>query len=250
MTMKTLKILLFYFIFLGLSHTVEAQFLKKMISSLGNQIDPSELPSSYTFDYRYTLKMVHKKGDIKISYYLKKGADYFGSLTELDNVKAMEGMLMVHDNSLNAMTIFMERAGRKTAQVVANPDEMRTEENDMSDFTMKKLPSKEILGHTCEGYEMENDDFKITSYVLTDSPVSFKADEAMQNQQNMPKGFDPEWLKKAENSLMMEMHFTHKKKKKFSGSMVCVALEKESKTIYVSEYEFPQTEMLKKLNNN
>lgn len=248
--MKSLRIIMMCLIILGIGHSVEAQFLKKMMSSLGNQVDPSELPSTYTFNYRYTVKMIHKKGDFKINYYLKKDADYFGSLTELDNVKAMEGMFMVHDNELNAMTIFMERGDNKTAQVVSSPSEMESEtDQSIGDYTITQLPDKQILGYQCKGFKMESEEFDITMYILADAPVSFN-NVGQANAQAMPKGFDASWLKKAENSLMMEMHFEHKKKKKLKASMVCVGLEKESKVINVTEYEFPQTEMLKRLNNN
>lgn len=200
--------------------------------------------------------MEHKKGDFKFHYYLKKDADYFGSLAEMENVKIMNGMLMVHDNALNTMTVFMDNDNGKTAQVVANPNVSEQPEQDMSEFTMKKLPSKTILGFECEGYQMESEDFKITSYVLMDAPVSFNnAGIAMQNQQNMPRGFDPDWLNNSGDALVMEMHFDHKKKKRLKGSMVCTALEKEPLTINVREYEFPQEEMMNRLklqlgNNN
>ena len=45
-------------------------------------------------------------------------------------------------------------------------------------------------------------------------------------------------MEKAENSIVMEMDMTHKKKKKYNMKMTCVALEKSPKTLVVSDYEF------------
>jgi len=52
------------------------------------------------------------------------------------------------------------------------------------------------------------------------------------------EGFDPKWMEKAENSIVMEMEMIHKKKKKDNTKMTCVALEKAPKTLVVSDYEF------------
>ncbi len=53
-----------------------------------------------------------------------------------------------------------------------------------------------------------------------------------------PEGFDPKWLEKAENSIVMETEMIHKKRTKYNTKMTCVALEKAPKTLVVSDYEF------------
>ena len=77
----------------------------------------------------------------------------------------------------------------------------------------------------------------MTMYVAMDAHVSFNQVYG-NHMKTTPKGFDQKWMKKAENSIMMEMDITNKKKKKYNAKMTCVALEKMPKTVVVSEYEF------------
>ena len=57
------------------------------------------------------------------------------------------------------------------------------------------------------------------------------------NAKQMPKGFNPDWMKKyAENGLMMQMIFVDKKKSKNSMTMDCVGLDKTDFSINASAY--------------
>lgn len=72
----------------------------------GSKVDPSTLPSSYEFDWRYTLQMSHKKGDIKFHYFLSEDGGAFGSKPELgQGGTPMGNMLMVIDPKLSTTTI-------------------------------------------------------------------------------------------------------------------------------------------------
>ncbi|MBT8252811.1 MAG: DUF4412 domain-containing protein [Maribacter sp.] len=210
----------------------------------GGQADPSILPESYDFEWKYTLQMKHKKGTMNMNYYLKPDALYFGSQPELEDQNIMaEGMFMVFDQKLNVLTIFMDSENGKAGHVLQTPDiDVDTTDEDiasMEDYTFKEIDTKTILGYECQGFQMENDEMKITMYVALDSPVSFNQVYGG-NPKSLPKGFDPKWMEKAENSIMMEMDVVNKKKKKFSAKMTCVTLEKSPKTIVISDYEFMQ----------
>ena len=167
---------------------------------------------------------------------------YFGSQPELEDQNIMaEGMFLVFDQELNVLTIFMDSENGKAGHVLQTPD-MADEIDDadiaeMGDYTFKEIDTKTILGYECQGFQMENDELKMTMYVALDSPVSFNQVYGG-NPKSLPKGFDPKWMEKAENSIMMEMDVVNKKKKKFSAKMTCVALEKSPKTIVVADYEF------------
>lgn len=208
----------------------------------GGQADPSILPESYDFEWKYTLQMKHKKGNMNMTYYLKPDAKYFGSQAEMEDQKIMaEGMFMVFDQNLNVLTIFMETENGKAGQVLQTPDmAVDTTDEDiasMEDYTFKEVGTKTILGYECQGFQMENEDMKMTMYVALDAPVSFNQVYGG-SPKSLPKGFDPKWMEKAENSIMMEMDIINKKKKKFSAKMTCVTLEKSPKTIVISDYEF------------
>ena len=214
----------------------------------GPQVDPSILPDRYEFEWKYTMQMKHKKGNMNMTYYLKPGAKYFGSQPELENDVMANGMFMVMDQGLNIMAIFMDSENGKSGHVLKNPTEsledMADEGNEnMDDYSFKEIGTKTILGYECQGFQMENEELKMTMYVAMDAPVSFNQVYGGMQPKALPKGFDPKWLDKAENSIMMEMDMVNKKKKKFSAKMTCVALEKSPKTLVVSEYEFMNLNM-------
>lgn len=207
-------------------------------------MDPAILPTTYDFEWKYTLKMQSKQGSFNIIYYLKPDAKYFGSRAVLPK-KAMAGnMLMIQDMGLDVMTIFMEANGMKSGHIVStsvdekfDPDAVEAEMMDAEEFSFKEIGSKEVLGYQCQGFLMENKEMKMTMYVAMDAPVSFNQVYGGQPKK-MPKGFDPKWLEKADSSIVMEMNMVHKKKKKFSAKMSCIGLDNEPMSINVSDYEF------------
>ncbi len=205
-------------------------------------MDPSILPESYDFEWKYKLQLKSKQGAFDMTYYLKPGASYFGSKPEFKEKMIMNGMFMVIDESIKAMTIFMSTDGKKSGHIVPSQTEetveLAEEDQLMKDMNYKELGTKEILGYQCQGFQIENKEIKMIMYVTFDAPVSFNQVYGGTNSKALPKGFDPKWLKGADNSLMMEMTFVNKKKKKFNTTMTCVELANEPKTIVVADYEF------------
>jgi len=226
---------------------MKLQHIKKIVISLtffifflngySQKASKVELPSSYDFDYIYKLKMTHKKKDIVLDYYLKEGGKYFGFDTaEMSKSSKDTKMFMVMDNNLNVTAMFMEMMGKKVVQKTKLKASDFKGDSDTSDYTFTKIDSKTIMGYECEGYVSENDKEKITFYITDDVPVSFNQVFGA-NAKKMPKGFNPEWVKKyAENGLMMEMIYTDKKKAKNSMTMQCISLEKTDFSIDASKY--------------
>ncbi len=216
-----------------------------------SKIDPAILQNTYEYNWKYTLQMQHKKGNMNMSYYLRDGATDFGNKLEMDDTtQAMDGMFMIMDQAAGVTAILMERNGKKFGQVMGSPlDDIidlqeQEEENQIDDYEFKEIGTKEILGYKCQGFQMENEDVLMTMYLAFDTPVSFNQIYAGQNSQRLPKGFDPKWLDKiGDNSLMMELNMVNKNKAKQNVKMTCVALEEESIYINMSEYEFPQLQM-------
>jgi len=211
---------------------------------MGNSnMDPSVLPESYNYEWRYTMQTEHKKGNMKMHYYLKEGGTDFASRMEMQQQTMMGGMLMVMDQDLGTTTILMNSNGKKHGQIISSPEidlEDVSIENSMDGYEFNEIGTKQILGYTCQGFQMENEDSKMTMYVAFDTPVSLNQVYGS-DPKRLPKGFDPKWLDKiGENSLMMEMDFQNKKKPKQSAKMRCVALEREPMSIQIADYEFPQ----------
>ena len=195
-----------------------------------------QLPTTYDFDYTYKLKMTHKKGDMELTYFLKEGAQYFGFDTG-DMTKGSDTkMFMVMDGSIGVTAMFMEMMGKKVVQKTKLKGSDFDTNSENSDYTFTKIESKTIMGFECEGFVSENDENKITFYITDDVPVSFNQVFGA-NVKQMPKGFNPDWMKKyAENGLMMQMIFVDKKKSKNSMTMDCIGLDKTDFSINASAY--------------
>ncbi|WP_299333509.1 DUF4412 domain-containing protein [uncultured Psychroserpens sp.] len=196
-----------------------------------------QLPSNYEFNYIYKLKMTHKKGDMTFDYYLKEGAKYFGfDSAEMSKANPDAKVFMVMDNDLGITAMFMEMMGKKVVQKTKLKGSDFKDDTDNSKYNFSKIDSKTILGYACEGFVSENDEVKITFYITDEVPVSFNQVWGV-NKKNIPKGFNPAWMKKYEdNGLMMEMIFVDKKKSKNNMTMQCTGLDKTDFSIDTSKY--------------
>ncbi|MFS4417289.1 DUF4412 domain-containing protein [Maribacter sp. 2307ULW6-5] len=207
----------------------------------GGAVDPSVLPASYAYNWRYTLRMEHEEGTMDIHYHLRPNGTDFASRMEMEQQTMMGGMLTVMDQQRGVVAILMEMQGNKAGQVMAMDNgtlDSEAAQNEMGDMEFKEIGTKKILGHTCHGYRIENDDMTMTMYVAFDTPVSMNKVTA-QELKRMPKGFNPKWMDKlGKENLMMEMQMVHKRKKKHNATITCVALEEEPMTIAISEYDF------------
>ena len=201
------------------------------------QNNAKELQDVYDFDYTYKVKMTSKKDDIQFDYYLKKDAAYFGFAIPL-MTKEQEGMNMftVMDNNKAVTAMFMEVMGKKVVQKSKIKLSDFDSDTDATDFTIKEIGSKTILGYKCQGFIMENKESEITVYITDEAPISFN--KMWNNGKNkLPKGFNPSWMKKySENGLMMEMHYVDKKKSKNNMTMTCIALDKTDFSIQTTDY--------------
>jgi len=212
---------------------------KMMNSKTGSSVDPSILPDIYDFDWKYTMQMETKDGSFIINYFLKSGVKYFGSKPDMKQSGATGDMYTVMDMDRNINTMFMDMDGQRMAMANSIPMEMDLEdEGSLTDeYTFKEIGSKEIMGYTCQGFTMENSETKMTIYAALEAPVSFSQIFGMKTDKT-PKGFNSKWLDKMENSLVMEVQYINKKKKKNSLKMRCVSLKEEFFSIDKNEYEF------------
>ena len=209
-------------------------------------VDPAVLQKTYSYDWKYTMQIQNKKRNFDVVYYLnKEEPTTFGTSFNVDaDSKIAQNMLMIKDTKDDLTLMLFEQGGRKYGQVMpsilANIPESNEAENDIADsFEYKKIGIKKILGYTCQGFEMESEEAFVTVYIALDAPVSFNQAMAGQETKTLPKNIDPKWLEEiGEDSILMEVDFVHKKKKKLSSKMVCVELKKERKNVNLSQYEF------------
>ena len=206
----------------------------------GEAVDPSILPDHYDFEWKYTMQINTTQGAISMDYYLSPNAEYFGMKPDLSDQEVTGNMVMVMDVERNVTTMFMDMGDTKMAMPTAIPLDIDVEDTDLDEtgeYVFEEIGTKEILGKTCQGFRMENEEMKVVIYSMLDAPVSFNQVFGS-DAQKMPKGFDPKWLEKMENSLVMEMTYTDKAKSVNATKMECVALNKEAFVISKNDYQF------------
>ncbi len=212
----------------------------------GKAVDPSILPDSYDFEWKYTMQINTTQGAISMDYFLTPNAEYFGMIPDFSDQKKVTGnMVMVMDVERNVTTIFMDMGDSKMAMPTEIPLDTNFEDTDLDtagEFVFEEIGTKEILGRTCQGFRMENEEMKVIIYSMLDAPVSFNQIFATDSQK-MPKGFNPKWLEKMENALVMEMTYTDKVKSLNATKMQCVALSEESFVVRKSDYQFMNLNM-------
>ncbi len=211
-------------------------FLFQTASAQFGKSSKVELPDSYDFEYIYKLKMTNKKDDVRLDYFLKKDANYFGFDASAMTKDADNKMFMVLDNELEVSGMFMEMMGKKVVQKSKLKISDFMDEDDNAQMEFKQIESKTIMGYDCEGYVGEDEKSKVTVYITDDVPVSL-ANIWGANPKSMPKNMNQTWMKKyAENGLMMRMEYEDKKKSKNNMTMECVGLEETDFVLNASEY--------------
>ncbi|CDF79001.1 conserved hypothetical protein [Formosa agariphila KMM 3901] len=202
--------------------------------------DPALLPDSYTFEWKYRLLIEGSSSDpMEIIYYLKPDEKYFGMQPQLEEIKKNQDMFMVMDVENNLNAIFMTNKKTKTGMVMKTNntlDNLNTDESLENDYTFTEIEDKVINGKTCKGFRMENKDAVMTMYNDMNAPVSFVSIFGI-NTKNAPKGFNPKWLNKVENSMVMEINYTNKSNNE-STTMRCLELVEQHLEIRKNDYEF------------
>ena len=205
-----------------------------IMNPMGKKVDMSKLPASYNFDYRYALKMNTEEGNIGMDYYLSKTEPYMGVKMNMGEDKDMN-MSMVYDEGNKA--IFTNVNGMAIATEMDLSKAVADEDVDMyNDYTFKELPNRKFLEYDCVGREMENDEYKITTYIAPNMEAGF-GNMFKSEHTNLPpamKKFSDEY----KNGLMMYMEMVDKKnknKKNSNVTMECVAFEPTNMVINVRQ---------------
>ena len=202
------------------------------------KVDTSSLPNSYDFNWEYQTEIVTSKNEtIEMNYLINtETTDYFGMEMSTEQTKGQGNVKMVMDTKNQKTIMFMEGNGQKMAQVTNLP-EAKVDKN-VQNMSYKEIGTKTILGYECFGIQVEDPKYMATMYYTLDAPVTFSSLFGMANMKNAPKGFDPALIQVlAEESLLMEMTATNKKKTKETFTMTAKSLTKKPTTIKKSDYQ-------------
>lgn len=204
----------------------------------GKKVDTSKLPNSYNFNWEYHTEIVTgNKETITLTYLINtETTDYFGMEMATEQSKKQGDIKMVMDSKNQNTVMFMEGNGQKMAQVTNMP-EVKPDKTDQN-IKYTEISTKTILGYECFGIQVEDPQYIATMYYTLDAPITFSSLFGMMHSKGAPKGFDPALIQVlAEESLLMEMTATHKKKAKESFTMAAKSLTKKSTSIKTSDYQ-------------
>jgi len=200
-----------------------------------NRVDYSEIPASYSFSWKYDMKIETKSGVTDLTYLFEEGAAYLGTLLDQKG----NNMIMVFDPSNNLSTMYMDNGD--SMMVMATKISVNAEDiEEMSDYEamqITEIGKKEILGYDCTGYRMENDEYIVTSYLTEDTNLNFANMFQSKGNPKIPKTIDAEWFKKHSDGLMLEMEVIDKNKAKNNMKMYCTSLSKQNVQINKSDYK-------------
>jgi hypothetical protein len=202
-----------------------------------NKADPSVVPDSYIFSWKYVMEIKSDEGKaMNADYFLEPNASYFGF-----NVGQGEGqsifMIMDMGNKITVTGFGSGKEKMASASKIPDYSEMDQKENEKSKFTYKVLPNKTFLGYNCKGIQATNDEYDIVFYYTNETKVSFS--DMFKNQKNskMPDVLAG-YIKPGEKTLMMDMSMKDLKNKGKVTTMKCISLEKKDFVFNKADYQF------------
>ncbi|MEN2490106.1 hypothetical protein AAYQ05_20045 [Flavobacterium sp. B11] len=201
-----------------------------------NKVDPSVVPDSYSFSWKYIMEIKTDEGKVmNANYFLEPNASYFAM--NIDQGKG-QNMMMIMDSKNNITVTGFGDGKSKMATASKMPDysAMAKKEGEKSKYTIKTLPNKTFLGYNCKGIQMTNDEHDIICYYTNEAKVSFGDMFKNQKGWKVPDEF-VNYFKPEERTLLMDMTMKDLKSKKVT-TLKCVSLEKSAFTFNKSDYKF------------
>ncbi|MEZ0184113.1 hypothetical protein B0A75_10700 [Flavobacterium oncorhynchi] len=202
-----------------------------------NKVDPSVVPNSYNFSWKYVMEIKTGEGKaMNADYFLEPNAAYFAM--NIDQGKG-QSMLMIMDSKNNITVTGFGNGKEKMASASKMPDysEMAKKESEKTKFTIKTLPNKTFLGYNCKGIQMTNDEHDIICYYTSEAKVSFGDMFKNQKGWKMPEAFT-NYFKPEDKTLLMDMTMKDLKNKGKVTTMKCVSLEKSAYVFNKADYKF------------
>lgn len=184
--------------------------------NMGEPVANELIPEAYDFTWKYVMGITTDQGEMEMVYRFRENSPYFGM--QMPN---MANMFMVMDQEREISVIYMDGRVHAT-KMSADISEAAVKDHPTDAMSFEKIAGKTILGYECDGYRAESDEHIITMYITDQTGVGFSS--VFQNQKNLPKNFDPTWLK--DNSMLLEMQMEDKKDPGKLITMKCSSIEK------------------------
>jgi len=223
----------------------DPEAFEKMMGSLyGGATIPVD--DEYTFESRLKYKMSSESGkksnSMEYTVLINPDKDYMGTQMgsmESDGKKssAPVNLTTIMDYGNNAMIMIME--DQKMAQImpmnmVIPGDSALIVENNV---TIEKTgKTKEILGYTCEEYQMKSDDADGSIWIAPDVPVMSQALFENMGKSSFAKNTD--WLDTKGMMMEMDMMVNEEDSKKPSHmKMTVISMDEEKNAFSMADYQ-------------
>jgi hypothetical protein len=193
-----------------------------------------QLPDSYRFSYRATLRIENSKGTVEPVFYLQPGAPYYAR-KQINNDHGLTEFLVL-DNQINMVVLFAEweekkrrihnhmNLGTKAALVGAYRDAPKKE-------PLKTLEDKTLLGYFCQGYQIVTEAGTTRFWITDQAPASMFS--ALFAQLAEVGGSVPI----SQDSMIMEVNFTSATAPEKNYQMVCTGLAPQALVLNKADYE-------------
>ena len=211
---------------------------QKIMSMFGGGLEG--IPETYDFTYLMEMTIESNKDKMKMPYYLKPDADYFGNSMEEN-----PGSFIVYDLKNKAMVTFMDNGQQKMAMKMNMKlsdkmqkkinQKLNSAEGKKEEFQITPIEGKTILGYKCDGYQVITKEGTSKFWITDEAPVSMA--DVFSNQKSMPNSLQSMSLPFTNKTSILEMDFESNKKKKDNVHMLCTKLIKNQLTIVKSEYQ-------------
>lgn len=196
---------------------------------------PDDLPDTYSFDWRFKMKIKNAGMDEEMlfDYYMTSDGNYIGY-----EMPEAEGMFMVMDGNIKSTISFIEQDENMMALTYSLPDDLSSDDDselDDDDMVITDLPSKTILGYEAQGKQIETDESTVIIYYTDEIKMSFSG--MFPSFKNNEKTPDYDYPKDMQNASVLYMEVTEKE----SGdtfTMEGIAIEEVNRTIKTGDYQF------------
>lgn len=203
----------------------------------GRKSEVASPDNSYQFDYHYEMKISTDGNTMNMDYFFKPNRDYAGMAMNKSGMK----MFMVFDYNKEAMYSFISGKSGKmytsTSLDLDTDNDWANNDYTKSDYTVTDLPNKTILGYSCKGKQIENDEWKFTMYYTDEIGISFQNILNASKKRETPSVLS-KYFKDAKDGMMMYMKSVDKKEKNYKAvTMECVGLDKQKNDFSTKNYQ-------------
>ncbi|MCH8535042.1 MAG: DUF4412 domain-containing protein [Flavobacteriaceae bacterium] len=174
-------------------------------NSRSSSTSKAEPAKTYTFDYLMRVEInVANQEKMQTSYLLSASNNYHAmQMTDMMPEGQDISAVAITDFEKKASFQLIEAQGQKMLMAISL-DQETNEEIEEADFSIEKIPSKQILDYACEGLKIWNDEMQMKVYFTQEAGAGFSFFQDPNQSKMLPKYKEFENLMNDE-TLILEM---------------------------------------------